>query len=201
MLPGIEKRINTLHIAVQFCRANYLRIMVCTFPELIMRKKTKPLLVGDILQETLKRRNIPIDCRDQEIVTGWEKTVGPQIFQQTRPEKIRNKTLYLKVSSSAWMQQLQFMKPELIEKVNAALGKEAVNNIFFNVGVIEPQPVKVPKEVFRLNEEDFPLKPRDIRIMQESLAEITDPELEKAIERAMRKGIIRRKMIDEGKSR
>lgn len=166
-----------------------------------MRKKTKPLLVGDILQETLKRRNIPIDCRDQEIVTGWEKTVGPQIFQQTRPEKIRNKTLYLKVSSSAWMQQLQFMKPELIEKVNAALGKEAVNNIFFNVGVIEPQPVKVPKEVFRLNEEEFPLKPRDIRIMQESLAEIKDPELEKAIERAMRKGIIRRKMIDEGKSR
>jgi len=167
-----------------------------------MRKKTaKPLLVGDILQEALKRRNIQIDCRDQEIVTGWEKTVGPQIFQQTRPEKIRNKTLYLKVSSSAWMQQLQFMKPELIEKVNTALGKEAVNNIFFNVGVIEPQPVKPRKEAFQLNEKDFPLKPRDERIMKESLAGIKDPELGKAIERAMRKGIIRRKMIDEGKDR
>ncbi|MEN6464202.1 MAG: DUF721 domain-containing protein [Syntrophaceae bacterium] len=167
-----------------------------------MRRKTsKPLLVGDILQDTLKRRNIPIDCRDQEIVTGWEKTVGPVIFQQTRPEKIRNRTLYLKVSSSIWMQQLQFMKAELIEKVNAALGKEAVDNIFFNVGVIEPQPVKVRKEVFRLNEKDFPLKPRDRRIIEESLAEIKDPELGKAIERAMRKGIIRRKMIDEGKSR
>lgn len=164
-----------------------------------MRKKnSRPLLVGDILQETLKRRNIPIDCRDQEIVTGWEKTVGPVIFQQTRPEKIRNKTLYLKVSTPIWMQQLQFMKTELIEKVNTALGKEAVNNIFFNVGAIEPQPSKIPKKEFRLNEHDFPLKPRDKRIMQESLAAIKDPDLGEVIERAMRKGIIRRKMIDEG---
>jgi hypothetical protein len=134
-------------------------------------------------------------------VTGWEKTVGSAIFQQTRPEKIRNKTLYLKVSSPIWMQQLQFMKQELIAKVNAALGKEAVHNIFFNVGVIEPQPVKAKKEAFRLNEKDFPLKPRDERMIQKSLAEIKDPELGKAIEHAMRKGIIRRKMIDEGKSR
>lgn len=167
-----------------------------------MRRKTsKPLLVGDILQETLKRRNLPIDCRNQEIVTGWEKIVGPVISQQTKPEKIRNKTLYLKVSSPIWMQQLQFMKPELIEKVNAALGKEAVHNIFFNVGVIEPQPVKTRKEAFRLQEDEFPLKLRDKRIIREALAGIKDPELGKAIERAMRKGIIRRKMIDEGKDR
>lgn len=167
-----------------------------------MRRKTsRPLLVGDILQDTLKRRHIPIDCRDQEIVTGWEKTVGPAVSQQTRPEKIRNRTLYLKVSSSIWMQQLQFMKAELIEKVNAALGKDAVDNIFFNVGVIEPAPSKPAKKEFRLNEKDFPLKPRDKRIIQESLAGIKDPELGKAIERAMRKGIIRRKMIDEGKAR
>jgi hypothetical protein len=165
-----------------------------------MRKKTsRPLLVGDILQDTLRRRNIPINCRDQEILAGWEKTVGPVISQQTRPEKIRDKTLYLKVSSPIWMQQLQFMKSELIEKVNAVLGKDVIGNIFFNVGVIETQPVKAAKKTFKLNEEDFPLKQRDKRIIEESLAPIKDPELGKAIERAMRKGIIRRKMIDEGK--
>ena len=167
-----------------------------------MRRKTsRPLLVGDILQETLKRRNIPIDCRDQEIVTGWEKVVGPVIFQQTRPEKIRNRTLYLKVSSPIWMQQLQFMKTELIEKVNTALGKGAVHNIFFNLGVIEPQPAKPGKQEFHLDENAFPLKPRDQRMIQESIAQIKDTELGKAIERAMRKGIIRRKMLDDGKSR
>lgn len=167
-----------------------------------MRRKTSaPLRVGDILKEAMKRRNIPVDIRDRKIVSDWENTVGPVISQQTRPEKIRNRTLYLTVSSPIWMQQLQFMKKELLEKVNAALQKDAVSDIFFNVGVIEHQPRAPKKQDFRLDESSFPLKPRDKRLIKETLSRVKDPELGRVIERAMKKGIIRRKMIDEGKAR
>ncbi len=167
-----------------------------------MRRKTSaPLRVGDILKEAMKRRNIPVDTRDGKIVSDWENAVGPVIFQQTRPEKIRNRTLYLRVSSPIWMQQLQFMKQELIEKVNAALQKDAVSDIFFNVGVIDPLPAAPKKKDFRLDESSFPLKPRDKRLIKETLSLVKDPELGRIIERAMKKGIIRRKMIDEGKAR
>ena len=167
-----------------------------------MRRKTSaPLRVGDILKEAMKRRNIPVDMAGGKIVSDWENTVGPVISQQTRPEKIRNRTLYLTVSSPIWMQQLQFMKKELLEKVNAALQKEAVSDIFFNVGVIEHQPAAPKKHDFRLDESSFPLKPRDKRLIKETLSRVKDPELGRIIERAMKKGIIRRKMMDEGKAR
>lgn len=167
-----------------------------------MRRKTSaPLRVGDILKEAMKRRNIPVDIGSGKIVSDWENTVGPVISQQTRPEKIRNRTLYLTVSSPIWMQQLQFMKKELLEKVNAALQKEAVSDIFFNVGVIEHQPAVPKKPDFRLDESSFPLKPRDKRLIKETLSRVKDPELGRIIERAMKKGIIRRKMMDEGKAR
>lgn len=165
------------------------------------RNGSKPLRIGDVLQEEMKRRNIPVDCREAEIVAGWEKTVGPVIFQQTRPDKIANGTLYLKVSSPAWMQQLQFMKAEIIEKVNAALGKKTVGNIFFNVGQIETPVPKARKKAFVLDEAAFPLKPRDHKLMREALQNVKDPELESVIKRAMKKGIIRRRMLDEGKVR
>jgi hypothetical protein len=167
-----------------------------------MRRKTSaPLLVGDILKEAMKRRNIPVDVGSGKIVSDWENTVGPVISQQTRPEKIKNRTLYLTVSSPIWMQQLQFMKKELLEKVNAALQKDVVSDIFFNVGVIEHQPAAPKKQDFRLDESSFPLKPRDKRLIKETLSRVKDPELGRVIERAMKKGIIRRKMIDEGKAR
>jgi len=99
------------------------------------------------------------------------------------------------------MQQLQFMKAEIIEKVNAALGKKTVGNIFFNLGQIETPIPKARKTAFVLDEAAFPLKPRDHKLMREALRNITDPELESVIKRAMKKGIIRRRMLDEGKVR
>ena len=56
--------------------------------------------------------------------------------------RLRGKKLFLAVDSPAWMQQLSLLKPEIIEKVNAALGKEAVKEITLNIG--EVQPVRSP---------------------------------------------------------
>ena len=41
------------------------------------------------------------------------------------------------VSSAPWMQQLQFLKPELIEKLNETLGKELVEDIRFKIGPVD----------------------------------------------------------------
>jgi hypothetical protein len=38
------------------------------------------------------------------------------------------------------MQQLQFLKPELIEKLNETLGKNLVGDIKFKIGPIDTNP-------------------------------------------------------------
>ena len=59
------------------------------------------------------------------------------IARNAQPEKIRNGTLFVKVSSPVWMQQLQFMKEMIAGKLNERLKGNIVKNIFFMVGRID----------------------------------------------------------------
>jgi hypothetical protein len=53
----------------------------------------------------------------------WTEIVGNQISAHAQPDQIRFRKLYLTVDSSAWMQEMSFLKPVLFEKVNAALNR------------------------------------------------------------------------------
>ncbi|MDO8784705.1 MAG: DUF721 domain-containing protein, partial [Syntrophales bacterium] len=85
-----------------------------------MRKRThytKLQRLEDVLQATLKRRKIFLNFEDRSIISLWNKAVGPQIATQSRPGTLKGTTLFVKVSSSVWMQQLHFLKEEIIEKI------------------------------------------------------------------------------------
>ncbi len=66
----------------------------------------------------------------------WEGAVGKPIADNTRPEAFRGKELLVYVNSSAWLHQLQFLKKDLIIKVNGALGAELVKEIKFKIGAL-----------------------------------------------------------------
>jgi len=54
----------------------------------------------------------------------------------TWPAQIRFKKLYLVVSNSVWLQQLTFLKPALLTKLQAEFGTECVTDIAGRVGEI-----------------------------------------------------------------
>ncbi|MCJ7773806.1 MAG: DUF721 domain-containing protein, partial [Desulfobacterales bacterium] len=64
----------------------------------------------------------------------WEDAVGQTIAENTRPAAFKGKILVVYVSSSTWMQQLQFLKKDIIANVNKALGKELIEEIKFRIG-------------------------------------------------------------------
>src|SRR5262245_20865852 len=65
------------------------------------------------------------------------------IARNAQPEKIRNGTLFVKVTSPVWMQQLQYMKEMIAEKLNQRLKADIVKNIFFVVGRIRVEDLEV----------------------------------------------------------
>jgi predicted nucleic acid-binding Zn ribbon protein len=102
-----------------------------------MRKKMdKPAPLGKILQQALKASRIDVDLDACKLWHYWKDIVGPAVAENARPEAIRGKSLLVNVSSAPWMQQLQFLKPELIEKLNETLGKEVVRDIRFKIGPV-----------------------------------------------------------------
>jgi len=104
-----------------------------------MARKDPPIeRLGEVLETSLKRLDLNARLDDYGVWTIWNQTVGAAIARNAQPEKIRNGTLMVKVSSPVWMQQLQFMKEMIAAKLNEQLKGAVVKNIFFVVGRIDP---------------------------------------------------------------
>jgi len=64
----------------------------------------------------------------------WGDIVGGPIAENTRPAAFKGKLLIVYVSSSTWMQQLQFLKKDIIGKINSVLGEDLIEEIKFRIG-------------------------------------------------------------------
>jgi predicted nucleic acid-binding Zn ribbon protein len=103
-----------------------------------MVKKSFPIeSLGSVLEQSLKRLDLVGRLDEYAVWPIWNDVVGQVIARNAQPEKIRNGTLFVKVSSPVWMQQLQFMKEMISGKLNERLKGHIVKNIFFMVGRIE----------------------------------------------------------------
>ncbi|MCK4389706.1 MAG: DUF721 domain-containing protein [Desulfobacterales bacterium] len=103
-----------------------------------MRKKMdEPVHIGTILQQAIEASKIDVDLKACRLWQQWKDVVGPAVAQNTRPEAIKGKLLLVNVSSAPWMQQLQFLKSELIGKLNETIGKEVVRDIRFRIGPVD----------------------------------------------------------------
>ena len=52
---------------------------------------------------------------------NWSEIVGPDISRNTEPHTFYNDVLVIKVKNSVWIQELQYMKPHLLEKIRKSL--------------------------------------------------------------------------------
>ncbi|HEX7227043.1 MAG TPA: DUF721 domain-containing protein, partial [Candidatus Binatia bacterium] len=137
------------------------------------RKTPQPIdRLGEVLGNSLKRLDLSYRLSEYGVWPVWDEVVGKTIAANAQPEKIRNGTLFVKVTSSVWMQQLQFMKEMIAEKLNHRLNKEVVKNIFFVVGRIDsPKPSRTPTT---------PPIDQEPKIDQQFLESVSDPELRQA---------------------
>ena len=97
----------------------------------------KPARLGGVLQQALKASNIDIDLELYGLWERWPDLVGTAIAKNARPAGIKGRLLVVNVSSAPWMQQLQYLKPELMEKLNRGLGRQAIENIRFQIGPVD----------------------------------------------------------------
>ena len=148
-----------------------------------MGKKTPQSIdrVGEVLGNSLKRLDLSFRLSEYGVWPVWDEVVGKTIAANAQPEKIRNGTLFVKVSSSVWMQQLQFMKDMIAEKLNQRLSREVVKNVFFVVGRIDP-----PRAAEKVAEASTPAVEEDPQIDPHFLDSVSDPELRQAFKKLLK---------------
>ena len=149
-----------------------------------MAKKTQQIeSLGAVLDQSLKRLDLAQRLDEYGVWPIWNDVVGKTIARNAQPEKIRNGTLFVKVTSPVWMQQLQFMKEMIADKLNQRLNCEAVKNIFFMVGRITTAEAESATEAVQ-NSADAGA---EIEVNEELLPSIGDPAIRAPLQKLLKR--------------
>ena len=119
--------------------------------------------VGDVLGDVLKRVDPEQQLRAYRIWSFWNDEVGEGIARRARPTRFRNGILFVTVATHSWMQELQFMKDRIRERLNARLDAPLVRDIFFISGSLDadaadssPNPTAAPAAPVAAGRADIP---------------------------------------------
>src|SRR3989304_7355933 len=147
-----------------------------------MRRKPSrdPIRLNAVIGSAFPGLGLGSLLMEHEIKKNWQRVIGDSLSQKTSPARLRNKTLCVTVSSSAWMNELSFHKREILKKIGEIIGKDAVTEIIFKPGNVKATENSVkserPKRELTHGEKLF---------IEKITSGIKDPELRKALKKAM----------------
>ena len=107
---------------------------------------------SNILSGLAKRLGLESRLLELRLQHHWHDLVGEPTASHTWPAQIRFKKLYLVVRNSVWLQQLTFLKPALLTKLQAEIGAESITDLAFRVGEI-PEAAETTPTPFPLGAE------------------------------------------------
>jgi predicted nucleic acid-binding Zn ribbon protein len=94
------------------------------------RPPRKPMAVGEVLERYLARSGLAPRLKQAQIIPEWAALVGPQIAAVTQPESVApDGTLFVRVATSPWMNELQLMAPDIMARINAGRGPGRIRTI------------------------------------------------------------------------
>ena len=128
-----------------------------------------------MLRNVLKRIDPEKRLPAFEVWNFWNDIVGDALAQRAQPSGYRNGVLFVTVATHAWMQELQFMKDAMLERLNERLGSKLIRDICFLSGAVEAPSGKQERT------SDLVVDPGPAP--QIDLPEMNDPELAAAFRR------------------
>jgi predicted nucleic acid-binding Zn ribbon protein len=94
------------------------------------RKKKRPEAIGNIVANWLGESGLARRVEQAGVVPEWPSLVGDQIAAVTSPQSITaNGTLFVHVTTNAWMNELSLLEPELLRSLNVKPGRVPVRRI------------------------------------------------------------------------
>jgi len=93
-------------------------------------RKKRPEAIGKIVADWLGQRGLADRVDQAGVIPEWPSLVGPQIAAVTSPQSITaNGTLFVYVTTNAWMNELSLLEPELLRSLNAKPDRTPVRRI------------------------------------------------------------------------
>ena len=95
-----------------------------------MRKKNTELL-SDVILQVLKEKHLDKPLNEKRLIDSWSIVLGLNIMQYTSELIIKNKVLYVNLTSSVLRHDLFISKEEIKNSLNKCVGAEVIADIVF----------------------------------------------------------------------
>ena len=161
------------------------------------RPPSHPQPVGKLLGELLQRRHLHEPLRIYELQRRWPELVGSTTAARSWPASLRQGVLVIHVADSTWVQELSYLKAQLLAKVQSVVSAEAVTKLRFYVKAGAAVPAEPPEELQAPTDGDpleRPLAPdvaKALDAFENELDTIGDPDLRRSIRRAFVEHLLR----------
>jgi len=87
--------------------------------------------IKEVLSEFLRQNKLDVKLKERRLVESWEEIVGKTISRSTRNIYIKDKKLFIYLSSSVVRNELFMLKDEILKKLNEKAGEEIIQEIIF----------------------------------------------------------------------
>jgi predicted nucleic acid-binding Zn ribbon protein len=93
-----------------------------------MRKnETRP--IGDIIKDCLEDLKINRTLKEKRLVAQWGDILGKAIATRTKQVYIKDRTLYVYLSSSVARSELMMMRKTILNRLNEVAGEQLIDTI------------------------------------------------------------------------
>lgn len=93
-------------------------------------RRKPPAKIDGVLSHLLEQSGLAARVEQARVVPEWETLVGAQIAKVTEPQSITpDGTLFVAVTTHAWMTELSLMEPELLRSLNGVEGRPPVRRL------------------------------------------------------------------------
>ena len=89
----------------------------------------KYMSLGEAIQAFLDRHGIQDQTSVQTVINEWEQIMGKPIAQNTEKMWFNKNTLYIKMKSSVWRNELQMARLKIKHIVNEKMKKELIEDV------------------------------------------------------------------------
>ena len=95
-----------------------------------MRRQNAEIL-GKILNQVMREEGLETPYNEYRLVEAWPEVVGPGIARFTASAEIRNRILFVRLTSSVVRQELFAGRASLVRRLNDHVGAQVIDYIRF----------------------------------------------------------------------
>lgn len=138
---------------------------------------------GDYLEEVTQGLKADKGIRRQRIRQAWEEAVGTLIARNSEPIKIQGDTLIVRVTDTAWAQELSLRQGEILRRLG--LGKKTPTRMRCWVGAVDHVSMVPEPRQPEFDWSELELSEERLEWAEKLAGEIEDPELREAVKRTV----------------